>query len=188
MAIDALYRDYFQKSKVLLYPLLGIKRGSTAVPEQTYLSWSEHLAPEDMKLIALYPARTDSEYLMFEKNVLLKHNRVCDYIKLNDTNTVVTFDFSDLKDDWHKFLNGQYSKLDIKLKRKIRDHFDKNTGTYTYIDSYLFPERYFSLYADLLGTTEDILRSVGELCSKPDLEKETLLLKAENLQNKKILG
>jgi len=188
MAIDALYRDYFQKSKVLLYPLLGIKRGCVAVPEQTYLSWSEHLTPEDMKLIALYPTRTDSEYLMFEKNTLLKHNRVCDFIKLNDTHTVVTFDFSDLKDDWHKFINGQYSKLDGRLKRKIRDHFDKNTGTYTYIDSYLFPERYFSLYAELLGTTEDILRSVGELCSKPDLEKETLLLKAENLENKKILG
>lgn len=188
MSINALYRDYFQKSKVLLYPLLGIKRGSVAVPEQTYLAWSEYLKPEDMKLIALYPVRTDNEYLMFEKNVLLKHNRVCDYVKLNESQAIFTFDFSDLKDDWHKFIDGQYSKLDGRLKRKIRDHFDKNTGTYTYIDSYLFPERYFSLYAELLDTKEDLLRSVGELCSKPDLEKETLLLKVENLENKKILG
>ena len=188
MAIDALYKDYFQKSKVLLYPLLGIKRGSVAIPEQTYLSWSNYIKPEDMKLIAIYPIRTDVEYLAFEKNILLKHNRLCDYIKVNNEQAVFTFDFSDLKDDWHKFLNGQFSELDSRIKRKIRDHFDKNTGTYTYIDSYLFPERYFSLYAELLGTTENILRSVGELCSKPDLERETLLLKVESLENKKILG
>ena len=188
MSINVLYRDYFQKSKVLLYPLLGIKRGSGAVPEQTYLSWADHLTPEDMKLIAVYPVRTDAEFLAFERNILLKHNRVCDYVKLNETQAVFTFDFSDLKDDWHKFIDGKYSQINVNLKHKIRNHFDKNTGTYTYIDSYLFPERYFSLYAELLNTDESILRSVGELCSKPDLEKETLLLNVENLENKKILG
>ena len=188
MAIDALYTNYFQKSKVLLYPLLGIKRGCAAVPDQTYLSWSGYFTPEDMKLIAIYKSRTDHEYLHFEKNVLLKHPRISDYIPLDDENTIFTFDFSDLEHDWKKFIDGQYSKIDSSLKRKIRDHFDKNSSTHVYVDSYLFPEKYFSLYAQLLNVTEELLIEVGELCNKPDLEKENLTATVIDLQNKKILG
>lgn len=188
MVLDALYTSYFQKSKVLLYPLLGIKRGCTAVPEQTYLSWGTKITTEDMKLVAVYPARKDQEYLHFEKNVLLKHPRVTDYIPLNEDQCIFTFDFSDLEHDWQKFMKGQYSKMDPQLKRKIRDHFDKNTSTSIYIDSYMFPDKYFALYADLLGANEDLLREVGELCSPPDLEKENLIAEVIDLHNKKILG
>ena len=56
------------------------------------------------------------------------------------------------------------------------------------MESYLFPEKYFNMYANLLGTSEDFLKSVGELCSKPDLEKENLVAEVINLENKKILG
>jgi hypothetical protein len=188
MAIDALYKNYFQKSKVLWYPLLGIKRGAVAIPEQTYICWEGHIKPEDAKYTAVYPSRDDHEYRIFEKNILLNHSRISDYFKLEDGRTAVVFDFSDLKSDWSKFIAGKYSKLNMQLRRKVRDHFDKNTSTYVYVNSYLFPENYFSLYAELLGTSEELLRSVGELCSKPDLEKETLTVDVENLQNKKILG
>ena len=186
MVIDALYKNYFQKSKVLLYPLLGLKRGSVAVPEQTYIGWEGYIKPEDMKLITIYPNRTDAAYVTFEKNTLLKHNRLTDMVTLNDEQKLLTFDFSDLKDDWAYFINGKYSQMNVKLKRKIRDFFDKNSGNYVYVDSYLFPEKYFNLYADLLDAKVDLLKSVGELCSKPDLEKENLI--AEVLDNSKILG
>jgi len=149
MVIDALYRTYFQKSKIFLYPLLDIKRGASVVPEQTYLSWEGFLTTEDIKLIALYPKRTDREYLSFEKNVLLKHSRTTDFVELSDTQV------------------------------------ETNSGNYVYVDSYLFPEKYFQLYADLLDTSEELLRSVGELCSPPDLDKENLVAV---LENKKILG
>jgi hypothetical protein len=33
----------------------------------------------------------------------------------------------------------------------------------------------------------DLLKSVGELCSKPDLEKEKLLIRVGDLENLKIL-
>lgn len=188
MIIDSLYTNYFQKSKVLLYPLLGIKRGCTAVPEQTYLTWGSTISTEDMKLVAVYPVRKDAEYLHFEKNVLLKHPRITDYIPVNEEQCIFTFDFSDIESDWNKFIKGQYSKMDEKLRCKIRDHFDKNTSTSIYIDSYMFPEKYFSLYADLLGVKEELLREVGELCSPPDLEKENLTVDVNDLHNKKILG
>jgi hypothetical protein len=188
MLIEALHTEYFQKSKVLFYPLLGIKRGCPAIPDQTYLSWEGYMTPEDKKLITVYSKRTDAEYLTFEKNTLLGHKRVCDYIPLPDDQVLISFDFSDLTNDWNHFINGQYSKMNPDLKRKIRDHFNKNSSTHVYVDSYMFPEKYFSLYANLLGVNEELLREVGELCSKPDLEKENLMAEVINLENREILG
>jgi hypothetical protein len=68
MAITALYRKYFQKSKIFLYPLLDIKRGVSVIPEETYLAWGKSYSPEDMKLVCVYKTRHDIEYKQFEKN------------------------------------------------------------------------------------------------------------------------
>ena len=76
----------------------------------------------------------------------------------------------------------------FRSKRKIHGYFDNHSANHVYMDSYLNPEKYFGIYSDLLNTSEDLLRSIGELCSKPDLEKETLNVKKENLYNKRILG
>ena len=53
MALTSIYSKYFQKSKVFIYPLLGIKRGLSVVPKETYISWEGHCKPEDMKLICV---------------------------------------------------------------------------------------------------------------------------------------
>jgi hypothetical protein len=187
MGMDALYTKYFQKSKIFIYPLLGIKRGTSVTPLQTYFEWEGHYTAEDMKLITIYPIRTDQEYTLFMKNIILKHPRLSGMHKLDDKNQVLVFDFSDLKDDWFKFIDGQYSKVSMNIKRKIKDHFDKKSSSFVYIDSYLFPERYFSIYASLLGVEDSLLKSVGELCSIPDLEKEKLIQDIEELHNTKIL-
>jgi hypothetical protein len=188
MSIGALYTEYFQKSKIFLYPLLDIKKGSCAVPEQTYVAWEGYVKPEDAKLVTIYPNRQDDSYKQFEKTVLLNHPRVSDYIVLNDEQLLITFEFTDMSDDWNHFINGRYSMIDIKIKRKILSFFNKNSANYVYMDSYLFPEKYFSLYANLLGVNEVLLRNVGELCSILDLERETLNADVLDLQNKKILG
>lgn len=183
MSINALYKSYFQKSRVFLYPLLDIRRGASVIPEQTYVSWQNYIKPEDTKLVAVYPKRDDVEYKNFEKHVLLKHSRVVDFIHLNDTQLIVTFDFSDLKDDWSHFINGKFSKLNIKIKNKILNFFEKYSGNYVYMQSYLMPEDYFDNYAELLNVNVEILKSTGELCNLPDLEKETLFLKIADLNN-----
>ena len=54
MVIDALYTKYFQKSKIFLYPLLEIKRGTFIVPNETYISWNDKINSEDMQLICIY--------------------------------------------------------------------------------------------------------------------------------------
>jgi hypothetical protein len=186
MVIDALYRKYFQKSKIFIYPLLGIKRGTSVVPSETYLCYNTSVTSEDMKLVCVYHPRTDQEYVHFERNVLLKHNRLSDYVKVNDDTLIVIFDFSDLNVDWTLFIQGKYSQLDIKVKRKILDFFDKKSGNYAYVESYLFPEKHFETYAKILDVGVDFLKSVGELCDKPDLERECLLMEVADLENIKI--
>lgn len=182
MALNSVYKKYFQKSKVFLYPLLGIKRGVSVVPVETYISWHGYYNSEDMKLICVYDVRTDDEYITFEKNILLGHTRLSDYVKVN-SQAVFTFDFSDLEDDWFHFIDGKYSKISMNLKQKILSFFDKYSGNYAYMHSYLIPEKYFSNYAELLDVEPEMLIKVGELCSKPDQAKEILVMDIADLEN-----
>ncbi len=46
MALNEIYRKYFQKSKIFLYPLLDIPRGAKALPTETYLSWNNKYTTE----------------------------------------------------------------------------------------------------------------------------------------------
>ena len=187
MKVTTLYRKYFQKSKVFLYPLLDIKRGTSIIPSETYLAWNDTINPEDAKFVCLYPIRTDVEYVQFEKNVLLKHTRLHDFIKVDSENLIVIFDFNDIKDDWNNFINGRYSQLSENVKRKVLNFFDKNSGNYMYVEGYLYPDIHFDDYSKILGVDKELLISVGELCDKPDLEKETLTISVANLHSTKIL-
>ena len=175
MAVKSVYSKYFQKSKVFIYPLLGIKRGVKVVPSETYLAWDPYYIPEDMKLVCLYHPNESDEYKSYEKKVLLKHTRLCDIKTIDQNNKLFIFDFADLKDNWKHFLDGKYSKLDIELKGKIKSFFDVNSANYVYMNSYLHPESFFSNYADVLDIDIEVLESVGELCSKPDFEKEIFI-------------
>lgn len=183
MVINALYKKYFQKSKIFIYPLLDIRRGAQIVPVETYVAWNDSYYPEDKKFICVYDP-SQKGYADFEKNVLLKHNRLCEYVKINSKQTVYVFDFSDMGTDWDKMIAGQYSKLSDDIKRKIINFFDKHSGNYVYVTSYMFPKSFFNRYAEILNVSVTLLEEVGELCDKPDLEKERLLLEVANLEIK----
>jgi len=182
MALTSIYSKYFQKSKVFIYPLLGIKRGLSVVPKETYVAWEGHYKPEDMKLICVYDYREDEEYKKIEKNILLEHNRLSDYTKVK-AEVIITFDFSDLDHDWFHFINGRYSELDTKIKQKILGFFDIHGGNYAYMHSYLIPEKYYDNYSELLGIDAETLNEVGELCDKPNLNNETLILDIADLND-----
>lgn len=187
MVINSIYRKYFQKSKVFLYPLLGIRRGTSVVPEETYVAWEDKYGPEDMKLICVYHHRTDEEYKEFEQKVLMKHNRLFDYVRASKDKSIFVFDFSDKEDDWKKFIEGRYSKLSQESKDKVLNFFERYSGNYIYIYSYLAPEKWFDRYAELLGVSKSELEEVGELCSKPDFNKEKLVFVVADLENIEIL-
>ena len=182
MALNSIYRKYFQKSKVFVYPLLGIARGSAVVPIQTYFEWNNVVKSEDNKLVCLYPNREDASFKSFNEKVLLNNNRLVDMHIIDEENLAYIFDFNDLRANWTNIVEGKYSKIDMNLKHKILKFFKDNHGTYLYVESYLFPEKYFEDYANILNVDINLLKSVGELCSKPDYEKECLTLLHPDLE------
>ena len=177
MAVKSVYNKYFQKSKVFIYPLLGIKRGVKVVPSETYLAWDPYYIPEDMKLVCLYQPNKSNEYENYEKEHLLKHTRLCDVKEVDEHNKLFIFDLADLKHNWEYFINGKFSKIDNNIKGDICSFFDNTSANFVYIRSYLYPNKYFYDYAECLGVEVDFLEEVGELCTKPDIEKETLIMK-----------
>lgn len=185
--LQSLYKEYVQKSRLFLYPALDIKRGVSVTPVQTYVSWEGRYKASDMKLVCLYHLRTDKEFILFESKKLREHPLFHRFLQTSDEQGVYVFDFSKYSTDWQLFLKGRYSKLSDELKKKIRTFY--GTNALGYIDSFLYPERYFSLYAELLTFSKadcknmhGILTEVGELCSIPDFEQENLSNTVENLQ------
>lgn len=186
MAIDSLYKDYIQKSKVFMYPLLEVRKGVSVTPIETYCMWENHYKKEDCKLIVLYYLRDDAEFKQFEKVKLLGNPLFHDFQMTDDDKGIYVFDYGKHKEDWMFFIEGKYSRFSSELKKKLQTHFGQsNRG---YIDSFLYPERYFKLYADLLTVNPadkprmmSTLKEVGELCSIMDDEKENLTLKVKDL-------
>lgn len=176
MALNSIYSKYFQKSKVFVYPLLGIARGSSVIPIETYFSWKDMVESEDKKLVCLYPNRKDEEFKSFNKSVLMRHTRLDNIYEIDDDNIVYVFDFNDLGNDWEMIIEGKYSKISKNLKHDVLKFFKNKPGNYTYMESYLFPEKYFRDYSDILAVPESLLKSVGELCPIPDSEREHLTL------------
>lgn len=169
-----LYREYFQKSKVFLYPLLGIKKGVRFVPVQTYISWNDIYPKDKNKLLCFYTVENNwtKEFEMFaelflETNVLFEEKH-----KIDDLNFLYIFDLETFKRDISKFKKGKYSRFTKRTKEIIMNFFGE-TGTISeYVESYLYPEFYYEDYSEILNVNIDDLQKVGELCSVPDLEKE----------------
>jgi hypothetical protein len=172
--ITKLHKEYIQKSRLFIYPLLDIRKGSEAVPIESYISWTGLYAPEDMKYVCVYHLRDDDVFRRFEKNKLTSNKLFHSYYETVDDEGVYVFDMTEYTQDWDKFLIGKYSTMSTDTKNKILKFFMANKSNYHQINSYLNPEIYYEQYANLLNVSEKILRDVGELCSKPDLEKENL--------------
>jgi len=181
MAIKSLYKDYFQKSRIFLYPILEIKRGVSVTPIETYISWDEQYSPKDMKLMCLYHLRNDMEFLKFEKERLLGNKHFFDFKQVEDNKGVYVFDFSNYEKDWNKLMRGKYSQISTSYKKKIENFYGRRDSNYAYVESFIYPEKYYAMYAEMIKVREHILREVGELCSKIDFEKETLNAKIKDL-------
>lgn len=188
MAIKSLYKDYFQKSRVFMYPLLEIKRGASVTPIETYLSWENQYSLSDRKFICLYHLRDDSEFTVFEREKLLGNKLFYDFKQVEDNKGVYVFDLMPYKDDWDNVVQGKYSKLSSIHKKKIENFYGKTNANYAYVESYLFPEKYYSMYSEIIGVKETLLRDVGELCSHADFDRETLKIAIKNLELKSKLS
>lgn len=178
--IKSLYREYFQKSRVFLYPVLETKRGGSITPIDTFIAWENNISPADRKLICTYYLREDVEFRQFEKKTLFGNPLFCDF-KEGDTGIgIYVFDFTKYKSDWDLFLKGKYSRLSPDTKTKIRRHHGSNTANGVYVESFIEPVKFYPIYADLLGVPLSTLEG-GDLCDLPDLEKELLRMSAKEV-------
>jgi hypothetical protein len=179
MVINQLYKKYFQKSKILLYPLLGIERGNI-VPIEVYLSIDGKYTPQDQKLVCIYDPTSDENYMEFKKERLANHSLLSDQFIDITGHEIFVFDFSKYASTWNLLLDGKYSQIPIKEKNLILNFFEKNSGNYIYIHSYLFPNKWHQRYAEILDVPVELIKEVKELLDKPNLEKETFILKSEH--------
>jgi hypothetical protein len=168
------YTQYFQKSKVFLYPLLNLKKGIDFVPEQTYVCWDNLYHINDRKFMCLYNAEMNIEFLNFQERFLTTHPLIEAYFNLGDNKHVYVFNMNRYKHDFDSFVEGKYSKFSIDTKRTIKDFFGGVGNIADYVKSFLKPDEFHEIYAEALGVELELIENVYELCSKPDLEKETI--------------
>lgn len=180
--IDNLYNKYFQKSRSFLFPALGIKKNSPYTPAGTYVALESRYGADDMKLIVSYKVDQTEDFRTFESQMLVGNPLYEELISIRDYNLYV-FDFQVYQNDWFHFLTGKYSKLSAVLKKAIRSYYGDGSSEYKYIDSYLYPEKYYEVYAKLLDVDIKSLKKIGELCDSWNMEKETLKIPVENLES-----
>ena len=177
MALEKLlYRQYFQKSRVFLYPALDIRRGGSVTPIQTYVSWEDHYKPEDRKFVCLYHLRDDEDFTRFEKHKLLGNLNFHDFKQVEEDKGVYVFDYKFIGKDWDHFIEGRYSKMSSVHKRTITQFYGSYSSSFEYVESMLYPDKYYQKYAKILNVDIDLLKEVGELCSPPDLTRESLVM------------
>jgi len=169
------YMQYFQKSKIFLYPLLGIRKGEEFVPMETYICWDGLYSQGDYKYICIYNINRNLKFKNFENNVI-RSNEFLELAMTIDKNTqLYVFDLSKYKNDIDMFLKGSYSNFSINSKNKIIKYFGSVGRIAKYINSYLYPEDYHEVYAQALKVDIKLIREVYEVCTPPDLMKETYM-------------
>jgi len=173
--MSGVYTDYFQKSKIFLYPLLKIKKGLNFVPKQTYVCWEHVYSTDDFKFLCKYDYKNEEKFQKFIMKTFKGHPLFEHIVKLNKTSCLVIFNFITLKNDYKRFIKGQYSMLSLDTKITIIDFFGENTTIHECIQGFLSPENVHELYANALLVDIKLIKEIYEVCSKPNLEKETLI-------------
>ena len=74
-----------------------------------------------------------------------------------------------------RFAIGAYSQFSLETKISILDFFGKRSKMAMYVQGFLSPEDVHENYASFLGIDIENIQDIYEVCSSPDLEKETLL-------------
>ena len=179
--IDSLYTKYFQKSRAFLFPALGIKRTSKFAPSGTYLSVEGLVSPEDVKLVCSFPDDDSEEFKTFERHFLLSNPMFAKVVPIKGYKLYL-FDFKVYREDWKYFLRGKYSKLSTSLKRAIRNYYGEESSEYKYIETFLYPHKYFNTYSKLLDVNIKTLQDIGELCDPCNLDRENLKIPSEDLE------
>jgi len=166
---------------------MGIKRTAHHSPSGTYIALDGLVGPEEMKLICSFREDLSEGFKSFEEQMLISNPLYFSTVHIQEYNLYL-FDFSGYQNDWFNFIMGKYSKLSNPLRKAVKLFYGESSVEYKYMESFMQPEKYYDTYAKLLNVSVDMLKQVGELCDPCDLEKETLKIPVEVLENlKKVL-
>jgi hypothetical protein len=200
--IHKLVARYSQKSSMLLYPLLQIRRRGSINPIGTYLRVEGRQVKYERSLFVLHPARTDEDFKNFEKFHLTKSPCFRDIIKVGGE-AVYVYDMAAMASDYDHFIKGRYSMMSEVAKKRIMNYQreplregQEPSSNAAYIQTFLYPRDYHGIYADLLWeddkttTHRDPHRSDGmrsmmencELCEPPDMLREKLVVKNNKIE------
>lgn len=172
--IKDLYKSYFQKSYTFLYPQLGFKKTKDPRPKQVYVHWPEQYPLSERKLVCIYQKEKNYIWEDFEKNKLLKHHMLDFVVPIDENIIAYVFDMNQIASDYDAFIEGRYSQFSRNAKRHLSDYYGIHTPEWVYVESFIFPKKYFKQYAEILEINVKQLEEVGELCNKYNVEKETV--------------
>ncbi len=180
--MNELYKQYFQKSYTFLYPLLGFNGCNDILPIQTYIKSSDYFNIDNNVLICIYKYDESDKWTNFEKNRLITHKLLKTSILLKENKIAYVFDFSvpTLQKDFISFIKGKYSKFSKMAKKGLMIYYKKHPAEWKYIESFIYPEKYFDKYSELLNADIKTLKIIGELCDKLDIKKESTILDVIN--------
>lgn len=157
------FKEYIQKSKLFLLPLLNTPNDLQII--ETYLGIKNLKLCDGYSLvILLYNEQPNYKQL----KVQLEKNKFFDFLISDAEFDIAVFDFSSVKDEYNKILNGQYSKLSKTAKILIK-HNNKDERASIGIN----PEYYYKNLAELLEYPEEHFINT-ELISPPDMDNEML--------------
>ena len=194
--IPKLVSRYSQKSAMLLYPLLQIRRRGSINPLGTYLRVEGRVMKHERGLYVLHPARTDQDFKNFEKFHLMKSPCFRDILRVGEE-TLYVYDMAAMAADYDHFIAGRYSQMSEVAKKRIMNYQreplregQEPSSNAAYIHTFLYPKDYYAIYADLLWERSDPHRSNGmrsmmenrELCEPPDMSREKIVVRNNKIE------
>ena len=96
-------------------------------------------------------------------------------VPLDNNKIAYVFDMNQIAYDYDLFMQGKYSQFSKNAKKNLSDYYGIHTPEWVYIESFIFPKKYFKQYAEILEMDVIVLQEVGELCNKQDTQKETFI-------------
>lgn len=174
-----IYREYFQKSFVFLYPLLKLRKYKHFRPASVYMFHKDYCGE---KLYCVFKQEKTLEWTEFEQNILLGHSMLHMCHPVGKESMLYVFDYSIYKKDFYKVKEGKYSLLSPETKRTIIDYYGVRSPLFVYIESFLYPDKYYEKFAECLKVNVDLLRKGVQLCEKPDIEKEICEIEIKDIE------
>lgn len=178
-----IYDYYTQKSRVFCYSVLGMKKGAAFVPEETYMAWKNVYSFDDCRLLLHYKNCNAVNFETYSKNIIEKCTLFEKHVIISETERVYVFDFTRYRTDWQMILAGKYSQLRYPYKKAIEAYYVKDYQNSKIVSKIIYPVKHYSEFAGYLGVTPEIVKEVGEVFDKPDLDREELVVKSEEQFN-----